>query len=217
MQKFYKYLLKKYLYIYEKYHWGIVARLQQRASGGVHFTNIYNHRFHFFNDRLNSSDIVIDIASGTGTILKKISSSIKFGYGVEVDDVNLWHANQDLPNNIKFIKGDIFNFDYRGFVSSNKINVGILSHILEHIENVPEFLKQLHINRILICVPSEEHAYADLLKSLNLDYRTCTTHFREYSRAILLEHLESAGYSCIYMGFNQEGEIICEATMNASE
>lgn len=209
-------LLRAYLILHGRFHGQIVARLQQPLDGGLHYTNKFNRRHEFFGERVVPTDIALDIACGTGTILKKIAHRIGRGYGIERDPGNLALSRADAPINIEFIAADIFAFDYGAFVSEKGITVAVLSHILEHIEDVPGFLKTIKVPRLLICVPSEEHAFADLVKSLGIPYLTDHTHFREYTREQLRGHLAAAGYEAISMGFNQEGEIICEAHISST-
>lgn len=204
-------LLRGYLRLHGRYHSQIIARLQQPLDGGLHYTNKFNRRHEFFGEHLEASDVVLDIACGTGTILKKIAPTIARGYGIERNPTNLALSRAQAPANVEFIAGDIFAFDYAAFAREKGVTVAVLSHILEHIEDVAAFLRQVRIPHLLICVPSEEHAFADLVKSIGLPYRTDDTHFREYTRAQLQGHLEAGGYKATSMGFNQEGEIICEA------
>lgn len=213
MSSIYASLLRTYLRMHGRFHGQIIARLQQRMDSGLHYTNKFNRRWEFFAEHLATSDIVLDIASGTGTILKKISPRITRGIGIERDATNLQMSRADAPQNIEFISADIFAVDYAQLRRDEHVTVAILSHILEHIEDVPGFLRRIQIPRLLICVPSEEHAFADFVKSLGLPYRTDDTHFREYTRAQLADHLGTAGYTIVSMGFNGEGEIICEAQL----
>lgn len=214
LKPLYSALLKYYLRAHNRFHPQIVARLQQRISGGLHYTNIYSHRSEWFCEIVKPTDVVLDIACGTGTILKNLAANISYGYGIEKDLVNFRMCRDGAPPNLTFIEGDIFDFDYAAFTSEKGVAVGVLSHILEHIQDPTGFLSRLPIPRLLICVPSEENAFADLVKSLGLHYQTDDTHYREYTRPALAQHLRDAGYSVVSMGFNQEGEIICEARLS---
>jgi len=219
MDKLYRSILKAYLKIHMKYHGKTVAFFQQRIDGGIHYTNIFNRRWEFFSENLTSNDVVLDIACGTGKILKEVSRKVKKGIGVEISEKNYSFALQNMNNykNLEFIKGDIFEIDYSKFVIEKNITVGILSHILEHIQYPSDFLRKLTLKRLLICVPSEENSWADFLKSCGLSYKTDETHFREYTREVLLSHLLEGGYTSVFMGFNQEGEIICMAEKTVAQ
>jgi len=214
MKSVFRKLLRFYIWLHDRYHNQIIARLQQRADDGIHYTNIFNYRFEFFKDNLGPNDVVLDLACGTGTILKKVARTIRQGYGVERSDVNFAHCIVDKPGNVEFFKRDIFDINYQELQQKIDFNVAILSHILEHVEDVPALLRRILAPKILVCVPSRENSYAQLVLSLGLEYRTDDTHYREYTRDLLRQHLEQGGYDIQYMGFNQEGEIICAADRN---
>lgn len=208
----YRELLKNYLRCHNYWHGQIQSRLSERLYDGLHPSNKFNTRWKFFAENLLKQDVVLDLACGTGTILKKLSPYIALGYGIELSERNLSLCRTpDCPDNINFELGNILNYDYQFLKAQIKYNVATYSHILEHIENVPELLNKVAASRILICVPSQENWRSIFLQDLGLEYRTDRNHFREYTREMLLRELAAASYQVKYMGFNQEGEIICSA------
>ncbi len=54
---------------------------------GMHPKNVFNYRYEFFLENVEKNDVVIDIACGTGVILKKISGKIKKGYGIDLNQL----------------------------------------------------------------------------------------------------------------------------------
>jgi len=77
-----KVLLTLYLRYHQKYHSGILARLAIPMFNGLHPTNVFNFRSEFFMENVNKNDIVLDVACGTGLVLKRISPLIARGYGI---------------------------------------------------------------------------------------------------------------------------------------
>jgi len=205
-------LLKGYLDLDHRFRQSIIANHGFKIFGGVHPKNIFNFRHEFFAENVASNDVVLDIACGSGIILKKIASHIARGYGIDRDVHSLSKTETaGLPDNIRLIPGDIFKTDYFALQKDIGYNVVFLSHILEHIENVPSFLQLISAKKLLICVPSQENWVAALKKSLSLEIRTDGTHFREYTREMLRAELKQANYAVEFVGFNSEGEIICIA------
>jgi SAM-dependent methyltransferase len=183
-----------------------------RLFHGVHPKNIFNYRWEFFAENVGPEDIVIDAGCGTGLILSKIAGQIKKGYGLDCDQrlSEYWKA---FPHgeNVEPVLADLYSFDFTGFKRRTGYGVCIVSHVLEHIEDVPAFLKRINADRLLICVPSQENWRTQLLVHLGLPYKTDPTHFREYTRDMLRLELAAAGYRVVSMGFNAEGEITCRA------
>lgn len=205
-------LLKQYLLTDHQTRQWFISKCSMPLFRGLHPKNVFNYRSEFFIENVDENDIVIDVACGTGLILHKVSTKIKKGYGVEIDRSNLSICKtKHAAYNVEYIGEDIMNLNYDEFKKSTGYTTAIFSHILEHIENVPEFLKKVDARKILVCVPSQENWLAQLKIYLGLPYFLDDTHFREYSREMLAHELKQAGYSIKYIGFNPEGEIICRA------
>jgi len=119
-------------------------------------------------------------------------------------------------DNIEYTVSDIFDINYKSLKKDIKYNTAILSHILEHIKDVPSFLKRLNAEKLLICVPSQENWRTKLLIEMGLPYFSDSTHYREYTRKMLINDLSKAGYKVSYIGFNPEGEIVCKAVKSLS-
>ena len=210
-------IFKRYLKFHRWFHPRMFAKFCEPLFEGLHPSNVFHYRSEFFIENVCPSDIVIDIACGTGRMMHELSPYIKKGYGIEIDRKNMDLCKSKHGNaNIEYIEGDIFKLDYEEFKKNTGCNIAVLSHILEHIENVPSFLKELNAETLLICVPSQQNWFSQLLIHLELPYFTCNTHFREYTREMLQTELTTAAYRIDFMGFNSEGEIICKATKGIS-
>lgn len=208
----YRLLLRFYLKSIHPVHEWFLDRLSIRAHGGVHPKNIFNYRSRFFLENVTANDVVVDIACGTGRMLKALAPRIRAGLGLDYSPINL-RICESLPcsQNLKFRQVDILAVDYTQLKQEMGFNIVILSHILEHLEHPVEFLQHVAAPRLLICVPSQENWRAQLKKSLNLPYLSDRSHFREYTHDMLKSELHQAGYRVNYIGFNGEGEIICSA------
>jgi SAM-dependent methyltransferase len=207
MKNIYLFILKFFARWNWPFHEWFLDRLSIRAFGGLHPKNIYNFRADFFKENLSQEDVVLDIACGTGRLLKIVAPQIKFGLGLDYSEQNIVLCQKEKTENISFLKGDILQFDYAKLIKEHHFTTAILSHILEHLEKPVPFLRQLSIKKLLICVPSQENWRAQLKKNLGVFYFSDKTHFREYTRAMLQEELQSAGYKVHWLGFNSEGEI----------
>lgn len=217
----YKVVSKKFLVFYLrchfKFHERIIALLGKSVFNGLHPKNVFNFRSDFFKDNVCENDVVVDIACGTGSILKNISSKIAKGYGIDYSSENLHLCKKfNANNNIEFIEADIYAFDFSAFQRNTGYTVAILSHILEHIYDVPDFLGKINADLVLICVPSQENWRSELMTFLKLPNLTDATHYREYTRKALYNHLTEAQYDVEYLEFNSEGEIICRARQRSS-
>ena len=205
-------VLKNWLRYRDRWNTRIYNKYAIPFFEGMHPKNVFNYRYEFFVENINKEDIVLDIACGTGFMLNKIAPFIFKGYGIDISPSNIKLCKQKhYHDNLEYMEKDIFNIDYSELKKKLGFNIAILSAILEHIENVPKFLKNIEAETLLICVPSQENWEMQLKKYLGIRYLTDDTHFREYTREMLSKELETAGYSIEFIGFNPEGEIIAKA------
>ena len=205
------FILKCYMWLHEILHKRIVSRLGC-AVYGLHPKEALGRRFELFWMYVGKDDIVIDIACGSGSILHAIKDKIKQGYGIDLSQKQIDLCNKlHAADNLYFQRADILNTDYKQARAEIKYNVAIYSHILEHIDNVPEFLNKVDADRILVCVPSCANWYRLLMKDLGLDIRTDRGHKREYDVDMLLEEIDAARYEPEVIGYNSDGDLFCAA------
>jgi glycosyltransferase involved in cell wall biosynthesis len=195
-----------------------IFRYGRQLFNSVHPKNIFNYRNEFFKENVNSADVVLDIGCGTGQILFKISPIIKKGIGIDYDENNQKVMKQNFDaENLEFIQGDMYAYDYKSLKTKEKYNVAIFSHLLEHVEDPVSLINKIDAEKVLVCVPSQEKWLSQLKKHLKLPYITDPTHYREYTRKMLVEQLVAAGYVIDYIGFNPEGEIVASAFKFSAE
>ncbi len=207
-------LLKAYLRLHEKIHPKTIGKFGPRMFEGLHPKNVFHFRSEFFIENVTREDVVVDIACGTGLILHNLARHIQKGFGIEYSpkNVKLCKLKHSKPN-LEFIEGDLYHFDYAAFKARTHYTTAVLSHILEHVEKPTELLQKIAADKVLICVPSQENWYRQLLIHLKLPYKSDPSHYREYTRPMLRAELEAAGYQVAFIGFNSEGEIVCKATL----
>lgn len=208
----YRALLKTYFRVHTFVFDQVMYRIAPRAYGGTHPKNVFHYRVEFFAENVGADDVVLDLACGQGGILKRIGWKIKRGIGLDQNARGLALARQGAPANLEFRESDITGPGVGSLIREAGVTKIVLSHILEHLPNPVDFLRGLEGRELLICVPSEENWYRQTLKDLGLNHLSDPTHYREYTRATLSEHLQAAGYRPTSIGFNAEGEITCRAT-----
>lgn len=193
-------MLKYYLWRYEKIDERALSYLGNRYYGEeLHPKNIYAYHHDFFVENVDKGDIVLDLGCGTGLILSKVVEKCDKGIGIDYNDVNLEYAKSHCKrDNTEFYKGDITDIG-----AINKMvgdyTVVIVSQVLEHLDDPVHLLKNLKCDKLLISVPSEESWIVQMKKDLGMPYFGDSDHKRLYTKEMLKEHLEEAGFGYIYI------------------
>lgn len=214
--KFWRAILRIYLKFFTVFHDWALDRIGIRAFGGRHPKNVFHYRSGFFLERLRPEDVVIDVACGTGSTTALVAMKTRRAIGLDLNAGLLAAARARNPApNLEYRVLDLHRVDYRALKLELGYTVAIFSHILEHLEDPVATLKDYGAPRILVCVPSEENWRTQLKKSLGLPYLSDRTHFREYTRETLASDVRKAGYEITFIGFNPEGEIVCEAARSS--
>lgn len=162
---------------------------------GVHpCQRILNYK-QYYIDRIQATDVVLDVGSHEGTICRAIAEATGAQvYGVELLAERVQKARQENPHpKVQYHCGDALTLPIEQPVSTI-----VLSAVLEHIEPRVEFLKQLvqkyRPRQILIRVPMFTREYrVALRKELGLRYQMDSTHFIEYTRQEFLAEMDEAG------------------------
>lgn len=162
---------------------------------GVHpCQRILNYK-QYYIDRIQATDVVLDIGSHEGTICKAIAEATgAMVYGVELLKERVEKAVKENQHpNVEYLHGDALTLPIEKQVSTI-----VLSAVLEHIEHRVDFLKKLvqkyHPRQILIRVPMFTREYrVALRKELGLRYQMDSTHYIEYTRQEFLDEMAEAG------------------------
>ncbi len=154
-------------------------------------------RYHdFFVDRISPGERVLDIGCGIGALAYDVAEKA----GAEVIAMDLRKKNIDAARErfahprITYVTGDA-----QRDLPEEKVDVVILSNVLEHLPQRPEFLRQVaravRPSRFLIRVPLFERDWrVPLKRELGLDWRLDPTHETEYTLAAFAQEMEAAGW-----------------------
>jgi len=205
-------ILRLYMYLHEIIHKRVISRLGCFIYG-IHPKEIFGSRYKMFEMAVCDDDIVLDVACGSGSMLFNLSDNIKSGYGIDSSEKQIELCNKfHSDNNLMFEKTCIFTADYKKLKKEVGYNVAIFSHILEHVEDVKTLVSKVDADRILVCVPSNEHWYRQLMEAVGLDNRTDRGHFREYDMWMLVDQINDCGYDIEIVRYNSDGDLFCSAT-----
>lgn len=133
----------------------------------------------FLHDAIKPTDRVLDIGCAGGDILAGIQAAKRVG--IDYDPTLIAYAKAHHPE-VEFVVGEAHAF----IDGSEKFDVAILSHVLEHIDDPERFLASLkgQFDRIYIEVPDLEWTELNRLRiarSRQLIY-TDNDHIAEFDR-----------------------------------
>lgn len=161
------------------------------AEDGLHPKHRLMNYHKFFVDNINKGDVVLDIGCGNGALTYDVAKKAEHVYGIDINVENIEHAQKSYnANNITYIIGDAINYEF-----NKKVDVIILSNVLEHIENRVEFLLKTNnlSDSFLIRVPLINRDWVVLYKKeLGLPYMSDPTHFTEYTLESFVDELSKS-------------------------
>lgn len=177
----------------------VIYQLESKKAtqyeGGIHPKHRLMNYHDFFVKRLFESDRVIDIGCGNGALtydIAKLAGSEVLG--IDKNEKSIVYAKQHYEHpKIKFIHGDALCD-----LPANNFDVVVLSNVLEHIANRPEFLQRicqiLKPSRLLVRVPLFEREWrVPLRKELDVEWRLDPTHETEYTIESFEDEMKEAG------------------------
>ncbi len=177
-----------------------MGRWQCRLKGGIHPKHRLMQYHHFFTERINSGEHVLDVGCGNGTlaysIAKKSGAKVT---GMDMSEENIKTARKrHFHEDMTYMLGNILTDLPEGY-----FDVIVMSNVLEHLEDRIGFLRTLQARAVperwLIRVPMIEHDWrVPLKKELGLDWRLDKGHFIEYTLEKFKQEIESAGLSILY-------------------
>jgi Methylase involved in ubiquinone/menaquinone biosynthesis len=162
---------------------------------GIHPKHRLMNYHDFFVKRLFASDRVIDIGCGNGALtydIARLAGSEVLG--IDINQKSITYAKQHYEHpKTKFMHGDALCD-----LPDNNFDVVVLSNVLEHIANRPEFLQRIcqviKPSRFLIRVPLFEREWrVPLRKELDVEWRLDPTHKTEYTIESFEEEMREAG------------------------
>lgn len=169
----------------------------KRWGGGVHIKHELMDGIHsFFYDRVEKGSRVLDLGCGYGALAHAIaehSDAQVLAIDMDAKQVHFGEKRFAHPN-IRFVIGNVFT----DIPEDGSFDVIVLSSVLEHLKNRPEFLKDLAARftpkKFLIRVPTfERHFVAALKRELGLYPYVDHTHELEYSKDVFYNEMKLAG------------------------
>jgi SAM-dependent methyltransferase len=153
----------------------------------------------FLDHRLDNENIVVDLGCKYGEISKRIAPLCKQVIGIDHDmnAINIANSKNQSPN-IQYVCNDLFVYLDN---HQQKVDVILLSHVLEHIDNPENLLKQLssYTRFLYIELPDFESNYMNDYRSklnLYLNYED-EDHISEFDRKHLMKIIEDSGFKII--------------------
>ena len=193
----------RFLFELDSQLYALQGELSLSYDGGTHTKHRHTKYHDFFVNRIASGERVLDVGCGIGFLAFDIANRSGASVtGVDLDSNNVRIANSRFKHpGACFIEADILSLELK-----EPFDVVVLSNVLEHLPDRPDFLKRLvetvRPERILIRVPVFERDWRVPLKEeLGVDYRLDSTHFTEYTlesfaEEMYLADLEIAHQEC---------------------
>ncbi len=200
---------------------GLYAMQGQKSveyGGGVH-TKHRHMRYHdFFINRTQEGERVLDIGCGIGAVaydVAEISGADVVGIDLNVDHLSIARERFSHPR-VRYVLGDALKD-----LPDEKFDVVILSNVLEHLPERPQFLRRVqetvHPKRFLIRIPMFERDWrVPLKKELGVEWRLDLTHETEYTLEEFEQEMKEAGLVVAYIEVHW-GEIWAEAVVDGSK
>lgn len=194
----------------------IKGQLAIAYGEGVH-TKHRHLRYHdFFVNRVYAGERVLDIGCGNGALAYDVAE--KAGaqvVGIDFSASNIDQARQRHAHpRIEYYIGDALKD-----LPQEEFNVVILSNVLEHLPNRPDFLHKvqftMHPSRILIRVPLFERDWQTPLKrELGVEWRLDVTHETEYTLESFAAEIAEAKLKIVHQEVRWSeiwAEVICHS------
>lgn len=185
-------LLKVFVWLHN-FAYKAISSLVLADNNGQHPKHAILNYEKFYTDNLESTDTVLDIGCGNGTLAAAVAGKVKKVVAIEIEKKNIEEAKRkNARPNIEYILGDATTWN-----PEQKFDSILLSNVLEHIEHRVDFLTKIHTlsNRILLRVPMIDRDWLPVFKrDHGFEYRLDSTHFIEYTIAELNEELAKSGW-----------------------
>lgn len=184
-------------------HVGLVIDNQCiRWGDGVHIKHSLMDGIHsFFYERIPAGAHVLDVGCGIGALAYSIVTHTEAHVvGVDINESRIAFARGRFKHpKLWFEVGDVTNSQ-----AAHRVDVVVLSSVLEHLPTRVEFLRTLadrfQPDQFLIRVPTfQRHHFAALKRELGLFPYTDPGHLLEYTPGSFAAEMDRAGLDIRYM------------------
>ena len=143
----------------------IFRRIAFETGNTLYFPKEYHilgAKFAFIKRQIDSENVVLDLGCARGDITEYLASISKFAVGIDHNALLIAEAMQrHCRGNLKYFCGDAIDYVSN---SETAFDILILSHILEHLDEPVQFLKNYlgRFEKIFIEVPDndqDEHSH----------------------------------------------------------
>ena len=194
---------KRLFEIEDKLKW-VYNELALRHGKGVHIKHDLMNYYHFFESNIKQNQNVLDIGCGYGAVAISIAKNMKQIKitGIDIDKEKIQKATQNNQfKNLKFIHGDAFA------IKPFKVDVIILSNVLEHIKDREDFIIRtksiFNPSLFLIRVPDFERDWTvPFRKEIETNYFSDTTHYIEHTENEFRQEMNNAGLKIVTLTKN---------------
>jgi 2-polyprenyl-3-methyl-5-hydroxy-6-metoxy-1,4-benzoquinol methylase len=181
-------------------------------GGGTHTKHRHTRYHDFFVKRIGKGERVLDVGCGIGAlafdVAKKAGAEV-VGVDLSSDNIRTAVTKYSHPD-VSYLVGDVLQIPLKG-----KFDAVILSNVIEHIQERPQFLRGaihgIKPARVLLRVPVFERDWRVPLKQeLGIDWRLDPTHCTEYTLESFAAEMIEANLNVIHQEVRW-GEIWAEA------
>jgi SAM-dependent methyltransferase len=173
--------------------------LAEHVFGGCHPEQwLWRSHKQFILDRLLPGERVLDVGCGVGAYLVWMAEKGCRVTACDVDPVRIAQARAlSAHANLTFEVRDVL-----ADPPQQTFDVVVCSHVLEHLDDPVGLLATLQHNapRLIVAVPSDDSCWQKVMfRHLGLPWKDDEDHRREYSPALLQDHLRRGGWRTIEM------------------
>lgn len=175
--------------------YGAQGMLAKAYGNGCHTKHRHTGYHDYFVANINQGERVLDIGCGDGALdydIAKLAGAQVTGIDILADNITTAIKRHSHPC-IRYVVGDALTD-----IPAGEYDVIVLSNVLEHLEERPQFLRMLHDRyhpeRFLIRVPMYERDWrVPLKKELGVEWRLDSTHEIEYTIELFHQEIGEAG------------------------
>lgn len=185
----------RFLFRLDSVLYSLQGQLAKSYGGGTHTKHRHMKYHEFFINRIKANERALDVGCGTGAVSYDIAATAgALVTGIDFIEDNIKTATKIYNHqNVKYLVGDVLTD-----LPDERFDVVVMSNVLEHIKDRPEFLKKLinvtKASRVLIRVPLFERDWrVPLRKELGIEWRLDNTHETEYTIESFLSEMDNAG------------------------